>query len=113
MLSSRGNPGIFDVQITIEQPTSAVNSIGENEKTWSVYKTAYAKREWKRSLEKYEAKELVSSDSAWYRMVYDGGMNTTMRFKQNGDTSYFYILDIQHWQREGYTFLVGIRRDNQ
>lgn len=107
------HPGRLDVYLTFEQPTQTANSIGENETTWTVYKKMFGARGWRKSAEQYQARELVGNDLVEYTVGFDSGLTSTMRFKQDDETTYFYIQDVQQWKREGYSLIHAQRRDNQ
>lgn len=105
--------GKLDVRLTFESPTTAKDSKGEWQTTWSVYRSAMAQRIQKGSSERIEGRQQVGGDGADYKLRYDAGLTTVMRFKQSGEDTYFYIRDLQQWQREGYSFISAERRDNQ
>jgi len=107
------DPRKFDVYLTFESPVKTANAIGENEISWTTYGNCFGQREWRRSMEAIEARGVVGNDLVDYRVRYDSGITTLMRFKQVNETTYFYIRDVQHWQREGYTLITAERRDNQ
>ncbi len=107
------NTGRLDIRLMVEQPVIAKNTIGENETTWTSYKTLWAERVLKPSGERYEGKQEVGSDGADFRARYDSGLNTTMRFKQELETTYFYIRNVQSSRRDDYSLINAQRRDNQ
>lgn len=106
------NTGRLDILITVEQPTLTPNSIGENETTWSTYKTMYMARSQEAGEETFEAKQTVNIEKLTGFVRYDSGLTTRMRLKQEQDTTYFYIRNVRQWRREGYSQLVAQRRDN-
>jgi head-tail adaptor len=106
------NPGKMDVKLTIEQPSKARNSINESEVSWSFYSVLWAKRLWTESSEKFEGKQEVGSDNVIFNARYNSGLNTTMRLKQDTESTYFYITDVMSTIEEGISVIVASRRDN-
>ena len=111
MLKGR-NPGKLDVKLTIEQPSTIRNSINEGEVSWSSYGVLWAERLWTPSSEKFEGKQEVGSDNVMFRARYNSGLNTTMRLKQDTESTYFYITDVMSTIEEGTSVIVASRRDN-
>jgi head-tail adaptor len=109
---SQYGPGRLDVKITIEQPTLAKNSIGENETTWSTYKTKHCERVFKPRDEQFEASQPVASERMELKTRYDVGITAIMRFYQSADTTYFYIRSVSHLKREGLTIIHAERRNS-
>lgn len=105
--------GRLDVLLHVERETITRDSINAAVSTWSVHKNLYGKRIWNDSPESFESKQLVGSDNVQFMVRCDETLETTMRFKQHMDTTYFYIRNVQHWFREGYTMVTAERRDNQ
>jgi head-tail adaptor len=107
------NVGRLDLLITIESPTLAANSIGENETTWATYKQAFSSRTWEGGSEGFENRQEVGTDRVKFIIRYDAGVTSLMRLKEESDTTYFYVKGVNQWRREGYTQIIAERRDNQ
>lgn len=107
------NVGSLDDTIVIESETEAKNSIGENEKTWSTLTTVSARWKFKNFAESFEGKQETGGSSAEIWLRYNSSIDSTMRLKRYGETDYYYIRDVQSWQREGFTKIMAIKRDNQ
>jgi SPP1 family predicted phage head-tail adaptor len=105
--------GKLDLKITIEKETEAKNSIGEIEKTWTYFKTAFASRQWQNSSENFEARQEVGSDNIELVVRFDKNLNSTMRLSLEDESGYFYIRNVQQWRREGYSKITAVRRDNE
>ncbi len=103
----------MDVLLTVEQPTNTRNAFNEDETTWATYVQMFGARVWNKSGENFEGKQEVSSDNVTFNCRYNSGVNTTMRFKQANESTYFYIRNVRSSRREGLTILDAIRRDNQ
>jgi SPP1 family predicted phage head-tail adaptor len=108
------NVGRLDAKITFQQPVSTRDSIGQDNTTsWTVYKTTYAQRVRKPAAERYEGSQQVAPSVAEYKLRHDAGITATMRlFEVQQPTVYFYIRDVQHNRREGFTIITTERRDN-
>lgn len=105
--------GHLDALLHVERETVTRDSINAANSIWSGYKNIYGKRIWNDSPESFESKQLVGSDDVQFLVRCDEVLESTMRFKQHLDTTYFYIRNVQHWFREGYTMITAERRDNQ
>lgn len=103
----------MDILLTIEQPTQTRNSINEDETTWTTYTQVFAERVWNPGGEKFEGKQETDLDQVTFNARYNSGINTTMRLRQNGENTYFYINNIRLSRREGLTIINATRRDNQ
>lgn len=113
MLSGQ-NTGALDSTIIIESETESKNSIGENEKTWSTFRNNVPARwKFKNFGESIEGKQETGGSSSEIWIRFDDAINSTMRLKRFGEDDYYYIRDTQNWQREGFTKLMAIKRDNQ
>lgn len=104
--------GRLDILLTIEQATTARNSIDEDEKTWSVYKRMFGRRKFNNSQERVEASQVVGGNDAEFVVRYDSGLTSTMRLYQGSETTYFYIRSVENLRREGYSIIRAERRDN-
>ena len=115
-MSLRGlNIGRMDMLVTIQQSTTAANSIGEQVESWSTLKTCYAERVRKPGGESVQASQTVATMPVEYKVRHDAAINQTMRLTEgalSAASTWYYIRDVQHWKREGYTLIVAERRDN-
>lgn len=113
MLNGR-NIAKMDVKLTIESETKTRNSINEiTASSWSTFATMWAQRMWKPSQEKFEGKQETGFDAVEFHARYNPNITTTMRFKQDQETTYFYIIDVSASRREDLTVILAQRRDNQ
>lgn len=112
MLNGR-NIAKMDVRLTVEYVTQSRNSINEPENSWSTFATLWAKRIWKNSQEKFEGKQETGFDAVEFHARYNPNITTTMRFKQDQESTYFYIIDVSASRREDLTIILAQRRDNQ
>lgn len=112
-IRSRINPGKLDMMLTFEYPADGTNSIGEHIKTWTTYRRTYGKIVANSDPEGFEASQLVGKDSISVLVRYDSGLNSTMRFFVNAESTYYYVIETPQQQREGFCTVRGIRRDNQ
>ena len=112
MLKGR-NIGRMRVLLTVEQLTTTRNAINEGESSWSLYGKVFAERVWKPAGEKFEGAQETWLNDVEFNARFNSGINTTMRFKQGIDTSYFYITNVRSSRREGLTIINATRRDNQ
>lgn len=109
------NPGRMDMLVTIQQRTLSNNSIGEQIETWETLKTCYAERVRKPGSESIQASQTVATMPVEYKIRHDAVVNQTMRLTEgslSASSTWYYIRDIQHWKREGYSLIVAERRDN-
>jgi head-tail adaptor len=107
------NPGRLDKHITIEYSTDTRNTIGENEKTWTVLRSVEGSVEYTDVSEGFEGKQEIAIGSVKGKIRIDQSVTSKMRIKIDQDTSYYYIRSIQHWRREGYTAFTAQMRDNE
>jgi SPP1 family predicted phage head-tail adaptor len=107
------NPGRFDLLLTFEEYTTSRNSMDEAVQTWTTYKRLYGARKFNNSPDSIEGKQQVGTSDAEFTVRYDSGLTSNMRFKQGSETTYFYVRDVQGWQREGYSIVRAERRDNE
>ena len=103
----------MDVKLTVESVTKTRNSINEDESSWSTFATIWAQRIWKPSQEKFEGKQETGFDAVEFHSRYNASLTTTMRFKQDQESTYFYIIDVNTSRREDLTIILAQRRDNQ
>tara|TARA_R110002020_G_scaffold163976_2_gene350290 strand:- start:1055 stop:1378 length:324 start_codon:yes stop_codon:yes gene_type:complete len=86
--------GELDRRIRIEQATNSINDYGERTKTYSTYKTVWAKVDWKRSSEKEESNQRVQvSDIVFYIRNLDIIIVPDMRILYN--TKYYYVNGVK------------------
>jgi head-tail adaptor len=109
------NPGRMDMLVTIQQYTTSLNANREQIKTWETLKSCYSERVRKPGGESIQANQDVATLPVEYRIRHDAGVSGIMRLCEGGlsDSSvFYYITNVQHWKREGYTLLTAERRDN-
>jgi SPP1 family predicted phage head-tail adaptor len=109
------NPGRMDMLVTIQQKSYTLNSIGEQIETWTTLKTCYAERVRKPGGENIQASQTVGTMPTEYKIRHDSTIDFTMRLcegAQSGTSVWYYVRDVQHWKREGYTLIQAERRDN-
>jgi len=105
----------MDMLITIEQPTTSTNAIREQVKSFSTYKSCYAERIRKPGGESIQAGQQQATMPVEYRIRHDANVVQTWRLFEGANTGAnprYYITDVQHWKREGFTLLTAERRDN-
>lgn len=105
--------GRLDVRLSVEQPVKTANSIGENALTWEPYKTMFVERVNRDQQETVEARQPVGRDQSEFRGRFDAGLTTRMRFRQDTESTYFYIISVQSDRREDYSNILAERRDSQ
>ncbi len=105
--------GRLDVLLIFEHEVVTRNSINEPVSSFEEWGRKFGKRIWKDSPERFESKQVVGSEDVVFMIRFDESLTSTMRFKQYGDTQYFYIRNVQGWRREGYSLITAERRDNQ
>lgn len=98
--------------VTFEQKSTSRNSIDEDVTAWAVYKRAFCERKFTSALETIESKQVVGRSDVELKVIYDASLTSTMRFKFGTESTYYYVREVQGWQREGYTLIKGERRDN-
>ena len=82
--------GDLDRRIRIDQVTNTINDYGERIKSYSLYKTVWAKVDWKRSSEKEESNQRVQvSDVVFYIRNLDITIDSDMRILYNSIYSSF------------------------
>lgn len=106
------NAGTLDTLITIESQTLTKNSIGENEKSWSVFRSTNGAVEYGNNPEKFEAQQEVATTGITVKVRYDQRISTMMRLRIREETTYYYIRSASHWRREGSTIITAEQRDN-
>lgn len=113
-MSLRGvNIGRMDMLINIEQYTESLDSIRNQVKTWTAVKSCYAERVRQTGNESIQANQQLATMPVTYKVRHDATITQTMRLYEGSTAAaYYYITDVQHWKREGYTLLTAERRDN-
>lgn len=107
------NIGRLDMLITIQQKTVSLDAIRNQTETWSVLKSCQAERVRKPGGESIQSNQQVASMPVEYRIRHDARVAATMRLYEGSTAgSYYYITDVQHWKREGFTLITAERRDN-
>ena len=103
--------GQFDVRVTIEQPTEAINSVtGERTiSAWTTFQKVWSKR-MSLSDERFEANQAVSLTGNAYMIRSLTGISPLMRV--NDGSEYFYIKGIETVDRKQYMVLKTEKRDN-
>jgi len=86
--------GDLDRRIRIDQATNEINDYGERTKTYSLYKTVWAKVDWKRSSEKEESNQRVQvSDIVFYIRNLDITIDPEMRILHN--SKYYFVNGVK------------------
>jgi SPP1 family predicted phage head-tail adaptor len=86
--------GELDRRIRIDQVTNTINDYGERIKSYSLYKTVWAKVDWKRSSEKEESNQRVQvSDVVFYIRNLDITIDPDMRILYN--SKYYFVNGVK------------------
>lgn len=86
--------GELDRRIRIDQVTNTINDYGERIKSYSLYKTVWAKVDWKRSSEKEESNQRVQvSDVVFYIRNLDITIDSDMRILYN--SKYYFVNGVK------------------
>ena len=86
--------GDLDRRIRIDQVTNTINDYGERIKSYSLYKTVWAKVDWKRSSEKEESNQRVQvSDVVFYIRNLDITIDSDMRILYN--SKYYFVNGVK------------------
>lgn len=86
--------GDLDRRIRIDQVTNTINDYGERIKSYSLYKTVWAKVDWKRSSEKEESNQRVQvSDIVFYIRNLDITIDPDMRILYN--SKYYFVNGVK------------------
>jgi len=86
--------GELDRRIRIDQITNTINDYGERIKSYSLFKTVWAKVDWKRSSEKEESNQRVQvSDVVFYIRNLDITIDPDMRILYN--SKYYFVNGVK------------------
>jgi len=86
--------GELDRRIRIDQVTNTINDYGESIKSYSLFKTVWAKVDWKRSSEKEESNQRVQvSDIVFYIRNLDITIDPDMRILY--DSKYYFVNGVK------------------
>lgn len=112
-MSLRGNNfGRMDTGITIEYPVYGTAGSAEPS-SWSTLKTCYAERIRKSGGETIQTNQQVATMPSDYKIRFDDTVTPVMRIYETLNSSIkYYIRDVQHWKREGFSFISTERMDN-
>jgi SPP1 family predicted phage head-tail adaptor len=109
------DPSKADMQITLQRISNGFSTRGDNIETWSTYKQCYAERVRRPGGESIQTNQQVESIFSQYKVRFDQSITATMRLYEGSNTgspAYFYIRNVEHWKREGYTLITAEKRDN-
>jgi SPP1 family predicted phage head-tail adaptor len=105
----------MDMLVTIQQYSTALNANREQIKTWETLKTCYSERVRRPGGESIQANQDLATMPVEYRIRHDAQVTPTMRLCEGaltGSSVFYYITNVQHWKREGYSLIQAERRDN-
>lgn len=92
------NPGSLDRRVTIESYTTATDSWGHPEKTWSTLASVWAQKKEVRAVERTEQAQVVALSYTQFRIRHRSDVDTTMRI--NYESQYFYITAVKELGRK-------------
>lgn len=82
--------GDLDRRIILEVPTKNANSYGEEVLSWAVYRTVWAKIDWKGGSEKVE-KEKITATSKVLFYIRNLDISINEEYRISYDSKYYYI----------------------
>lgn len=113
------NIGLMDVRVRIQAPVTSRNSINEEVNSFNTLATCFVERLRKPGNERFEGRQQVAISLAEYRGRNSALANVTPKCRLTEDYAladnaarWYYITDVQHYRREGYTILTAELRDN-
>lgn len=97
--------GRLDRRITIEQPSTSQDSLGEEVTTWSTFATAWADRIDMRGRERFDADQDIATRIATFRLRWLAGVTDEMRIQDEGAA--WYVTGVAGDEREGWLELTA------
>ena len=104
----------LDRKLTFESYTGAVDVIGNKPGfTWGSPFTVWGNIKTSKSPESFEGSQQMGLQSIEVIIRYRSGINDRMRFTDLKLNDLYYVRGVEDNPREGYTRIIGEKRDNQ
>ena len=104
------NPAKMDRRIVLQRRTVAQDAYGEEIETWSTLDTVWAQRVELKGAEQWQAKQVIATIEAKYRIHWRAGLTPVDRMTEDGRVYEIYSA-IEMGRREAIELIVGARAE--